>query len=192
MNKPNRTIIKLKNVDIKRLEEQKEAVLDVLDDIDDLSRFMPEFFCRLVGPRADRLSELVEFLEDVLKQGKPRKWLILQWLFGLSWLLVLLGRGNILTHRKAIIGFKGQKSQKSTWRQTFFLLYYKRSWRKTKKMFWTQGVPSHNARGTWTGIRPPDRQKRIDIFNHWKGSGGGWNPRPLKFKLLFGGWGKRW
>ena len=74
MSKLKRTaVLKLKDVDLVRLEQQKEAVLDVLDDIDDLSGFMPEFFCRLIGPRADRLAELVEFLEDILKQGKPRK-----------------------------------------------------------------------------------------------------------------------
>ena len=60
------TDITVKNVDVPMLRDQRNAVLDVLDDVNDIKSFAPAFFCRLIAPRVTRLEGLVNLLDAML------------------------------------------------------------------------------------------------------------------------------
>jgi hypothetical protein len=64
------TQINIKNVDLSLLRDQRNAVIDVLSDIDDIKSFAPEFFCRLMVPRVDSLEGLVNLLDNMLDIGE--------------------------------------------------------------------------------------------------------------------------
>ena len=64
------TDIVVKNVDVPMLREQRNAVLNVLDDIDDIKSFAPEFFCRLMTPRIERLEGLTNLLDSMLDNAE--------------------------------------------------------------------------------------------------------------------------
>ena len=62
--------ITVKNVDVPMLRDQRNAVLDVLDDVNDIKSFAPAFFCRLIGPRVERLQGLVNLLDSMLDNAE--------------------------------------------------------------------------------------------------------------------------
>lgn len=64
------TDIVVKNVDVAMLRDQRDAVLNVLDDIDDLKSFAPDFFCRLMTPRIERLEGLTNLLDAMLDNAE--------------------------------------------------------------------------------------------------------------------------
>ena len=64
------TDITVKNVDVSMLRDQRNAVLNVLDDVDDIKSFAPAIFCRLIGPRVDRLQGLVNLLDSMLDNAE--------------------------------------------------------------------------------------------------------------------------
>jgi len=64
------TDITVKNVDVPMLRDQRNAVLDVLDDVNDIKSFAPAFFCRLIAPRVTRLEGLVNLLDSMLDNAE--------------------------------------------------------------------------------------------------------------------------
>ena len=62
--------IRLKNVDLVALRHQRDAVLDVLDDVEDIKSFSPAFFDRLIEPRVNRLEGLVNLIDAMLDNGE--------------------------------------------------------------------------------------------------------------------------
>jgi len=64
------TDIIVKNVDVIALRNQRDAVLDVLDDVDDIKSFAPAFFCRLIAPRVSRLEGIVNLLDAMLDNAE--------------------------------------------------------------------------------------------------------------------------
>jgi len=62
--------ITVKNVDVIALRNQRNAVLDVLDDVADIKSFAPAFFCRLMAPRVSRLEGLVNLLDAMLDNAE--------------------------------------------------------------------------------------------------------------------------
>ena len=64
------TEITVKNVDVIALRNQRDAVLDVLDDVDDIKSFAPGFFCRLIAPRVNRLEGLVNLIDSMLDNAE--------------------------------------------------------------------------------------------------------------------------
>ncbi len=62
--------IRLKNVDLVALRHQRDAVLDVLDDVEDIKSFAPAFFNRLIEPRVNRLEGLVNLIDAMLDNGE--------------------------------------------------------------------------------------------------------------------------
>ncbi len=64
------TDITVKNVDVIALRNQRNAVLDVLDDVDDIKSFAPAFFCRLIAPRVNRLEGLISLLDAMLDNAE--------------------------------------------------------------------------------------------------------------------------
>jgi hypothetical protein len=64
------TDIIVKNVDVNMLRAQRNAVLDVLDDVSDIESFAPAFFCRLMAPRVASLEGLVNLLDAMLDNAE--------------------------------------------------------------------------------------------------------------------------
>jgi hypothetical protein len=60
----------VKNVDVIALRNQRNAVSDVLDDVDDIKSFAPAFFCRLMTPRVNRLEGLLRLLDSMLDNAE--------------------------------------------------------------------------------------------------------------------------
>jgi hypothetical protein len=64
------TDIIIKNVDVAMLRDQRDTVLDILEDIDDIKSFAPDFFCRLMTPRIERLEGLTNLLDAMLDNAE--------------------------------------------------------------------------------------------------------------------------
>ena len=64
------TDITVKNVDVIALRNQRNPVLDVLDDVDDIKSIAPAFFCRLITPCVNRLEGLISLLDTMLDNAE--------------------------------------------------------------------------------------------------------------------------